>query len=128
MTHDEPDPPDGWTRGGETFTAETHPELFAVLSQVDPSASKPEYTATRDHMRMNYIASERRRNAFHGKPHFQTDEELGEEFDRGMALLERNLRAEIAAQIRASCPDKKPCESCEADATLVEGAENEQMY
>jgi hypothetical protein len=45
------------------------------------------YTATEQHMRQNYIASERRRNAFHGESHFQTDEELGEEFDQGMARI-----------------------------------------
>jgi hypothetical protein len=46
------------------------------------------YSASRDHMRMNYIASEKRRNNFKGQEFYQTDEELGEEFDRGMAGIE----------------------------------------
>ena len=46
-------------------------------------------------------------------PHRFTDEEL--------AARDARLRAEIAAQIRASCPDKRPCESCEADAVIAEG-------
>jgi len=52
------------------------------------------YSASRDHMRMNYIASEKRRNAYKGE--HQTDEELGEEFDQGMADIEAAARAEGA--------------------------------
>jgi hypothetical protein len=58
--------------------------------------SEPEYIATREHMRGNYINLERHRNAFKGKEFFQTDEELGAEFDRGMAEIEAEARAEGA--------------------------------
>ena len=54
-----------------------------------------DYSATEQHMRMNYIDEERRRNKFHGESYFQTDEELGEEFDQGM----RRIREDAARTV-----------------------------
>ena len=65
------------------------------------------YSATDEHMRQNYIASEKRRNNFKGQAFFQTDEELGEEFDSGMARHDAQVRTEIAAAIRTLQSDMR---------------------
>jgi hypothetical protein len=65
------------------------------------------YSASLDHMRMNYIASEKRRNAFHGEGWFQTDEELGEEFDAGIADLLAQQHNQISNTEKATREEQK---------------------
>ena len=78
------------------------------------------YSATEQHMRQNYIASERLRNTYRGEAFVQSDEELGAEFDRGMARHDALLRAEIAGAIRTNLHN--PYEpTCEHDIGYYDG-------
>lgn len=76
------------------------------------------YTATEQHMRNNYIASERRRNKYKGEAFFQSDEELGEEFDSGMRRI-REDAARGGAQVTTG--DEPPANAREGDIWMEPG-------